>query len=545
MSPVRRWGWLVAVATMLVLATAGPASAHAELIRTDPAQGAVLDEAPDVVTFTFNEAVRGVPDGVEVFDAEGNPLSSSSRTRDKELLVTLDGEVGDGSLVVAWRVVSADGHPISGALTFAIGAPSPAVATPDVDDQGDDVPLALSLAHWPAYAGLLLAVGLVWFAVLLLPRGLDRLDRVWQGLRRTARGSAVVAAAAWLVAVPLTARYLRGGGSLLDGATWRALPVEEVVLTSVTVAAVLTAAWLLPAASGRTARHGLAAAAGLVALAPLPLSGHTRAENEAVLVMAVDALHLVAGAVWLGGLVGLALTLPSLAGRQEAAAALISRFSTAAATVLAGLVLSGAFLAWRIVGSWAGLVDNGYGQLLLVKIGVACVAASLAAYNRLRLLPRVRQAAGFHDRVGAGRSLSRTATLEAVALVVVLLVTGFLVQKSPPREGAVPTTGTAQTAQAAIGDLDAYVTLSPATAGTNTVTLRLRDSAGEPAEGIELPRVRITSANLGGDVPLARTEPGTYQGRVIIPSGGLWQVQVSVRTGEFDNPVASVEFEVG
>jgi copper transport protein len=216
--------------------------------------------------------------------------------------------------------------------------------------------------------------------------------------------------------------------------------------------------------------------------------------------------------------------------------------------VLAVLVLSGAFLAWRIVGSWDALVTNGYGQLLLVKIGVAAVAAAIGAYNRLRLLPRFTGAAGFHDRVATARSLSRTTSLEAATLVAVLLVTGFLVSKSPPRgDLARPATpaGAAQTVRTGLGDLEAFITLSPTTTGMNTVTLRLADAAGEPAAGVEPPQVRIVSGQLAGDVPLVRIEPGTYQGRVVIPSDGIWQVQVSLRLSKFDNPVASVDFEVG
>lgn len=548
MRVARRWVGIAAVAAVLVLAWAAPASAHAELIETDPAEGSVLEVAPDVVRLTFNEPVRGVPDGVQVFDAEGEPLASSSRTSDNYLLVTLDEDITDGTVVVAWRVVSADGHPIAGTLSFSVGAPSESVDAPFVDTPEDGVPVALSLSRWPAYAGLLLAVGLVWFATILLPSGLDKLDRAWRRLRRTARLAAGVSATAWVVGLPLTALYLRGTGprTLLDAATWRSLPAEEVVITAATVVGVLAAAWLLPRDRAWSSRHQLAALAGLLALAPLPLSGHTRAETETALVVGVDWLHLVAGSVWLGGLVGLGLTLPGLAGRREAAAALVSRFSTAAAAVLAALVLSGAFLAWRIVGSWDALLTDGYGQLLLVKIGVAALAVAIAAYNRFRLLPRMSTAAGFHDRFDATRALSRTAGVEAMALVGVLLVTGFLTQKSPPTEGlpTAPVAG-AQTQRADLGDLEAVVTISPATAGMNTLTLRLRDEDGAAAEGAELPRVRLTSDDLAGDVPLARIEPGTFQGRIVIPREGTWQVQVSLRLSKFDNPVARLEFHVG
>ena len=123
---------------VLALGTAAPASAHATLISTDPAQGAVLDAAPERIVFTFDESVVGVPDGVQVFDAQGAPVTSSAAVSGPELSVRLTEPVGDGTLVVAWRVVSEDGHPISGSLSFAIGAPSATVTSPE--DSAPGVP---------------------------------------------------------------------------------------------------------------------------------------------------------------------------------------------------------------------------------------------------------------------------------------------------------------------------------------------------------------------------------------------------------------------
>lgn len=546
--PRQTWAWslVAAVVAALVLALAPPAAAHAALVDTDPDEGAVLESAPDVIRLTFNEAVQGVPGGVQVFDAAGEEIASSSHTRDADLLVTLDEEVGDGSLVVAWRVVSVDGHPIAGTLTFAIGAPSPTVDAPVFDASATDVPLALSLTRWPAYAGLLLAVGLVWFAGLVLPPTLDRLDRVRRRLRSTARTAAVVAAVAWLVGLPLTALYVRGTGpsTLADAATWQALPAEEAVLTAASVVALVAAVATLPARATDDNRPVLAALAGFVALVPLPLSGHTRAAAQTELVVAVDGLHLVAGAAWLGGLVGLALTVPALAGRHDAMAGLVSRFSAVAASALGTVVLAGAFLAWRLVGSWSELFASDYGRVLLVKIALVALAVAVAAYNRVSLVPRIRGAAGFHDRAAAARTLARTASTEASLLLAVLLVTGFLVNNNPPSGPQAGTPPTSQTARTTLGDLQAVVTLDPATSGMNTVTVRIRDGAG-PADGSARPRVRITSGNLGGSVPLERVGPGSFQGRVVIPRDGIWEVQVSLRLSRFENPVASVEFHVG
>ena len=90
------------------------------------------------------------------------------------------------------------------------------------------------------------------------------------------------------------------------------------------------------------------------------LVGHTRAFTPSPLLVAADVLHVGAGAVWLGGLVGLVLSLRALAGRELLAAAqVLARFSTLAGGLLLAVAATGTFLAWRIVGSWGGLVADG------------------------------------------------------------------------------------------------------------------------------------------------------------------------------------------
>jgi copper transport protein len=535
---------VAAVAAVLVLAAAPPAAAHASLVDTDPDEGAVLETAPQVIRFAFDEPVRGVPGGVQVFDAAGQGIASSSLTRDKQLLVTLDQRVADGTLVVTWRVVSEDGHPLAGTLTFSVGAPSPGVRPPGA--AGTHVPVALSIARWPAYAGLLLAVGLVWFSAFVLPLDRRRLERAGLRVRETARGAAGVAVVAWLVGLPLTGAYLRGTGvgTVFEAATWQALPTDEVVLTLTCVAALVASVALLPVVPADVTRPVLAAVAGFLALAPLPLSGHTRAIADAELVVAVDAVHLVAGATWLGGLVGLAFTLGALPARPEAAAAIVGRFSSMAAATLAALVLSGAFLAWRLVGSWGELFASDYGRVLVLKIGLAAVAVAIAGYNRFRLVPRIHTSSGFQDTMVLSRLLARTARAEAGALVAVLLVTGFLVHNNPPASGVSDVAPVAQIRRTSLAELQAVVTLDPAAAGMNTLTLEVIDADSQPTDGTEPPKVGITSGKLGGDVPLERVATGIYRGRVVIPRRGEWEVQMSLRLGTFENPVAGVAFDV-
>ena len=289
-------------------------------------------------------------------------------------------------------------------------------------------------------------------------------------------------------------------------------------------------------------------AAAIAAAAPA-LTGHTRAASPELLVIGADVLHLLAGSVWLGGLAGLALTLPDLAGRGAMAAKVLARFSTAAAGVLAALVATGSVLAWRILGSWGALLDTTYGQLLLVKIGIVLVAVAIATWNRWSLLPRLQRATKQDNRRLGVRPVVRATTVESMVLVAVLVVTGLLVDKSPesdPEPASAAAETEPDTRTTTLGDIEVRATVTPLTRGPNTVTLQLRSATGEPTEGVAPPVVRISSDQVQlGTVPLTQAVAGTYTAQVVLPAPGTWQMQVSLRISEFANPVATLEFTVG
>jgi copper transport protein len=534
----------VAVAAVLLLGPAGPAAAHATLVSTDPAQGEVLQEAPERVVFTFDEAVRGVPDAVRVFDAEGVLVPATATVRGAELEVVPDEPLGDGTTVIAWRVVSEDGHPISGSLTFSVGAPTTGFTPPPVGPEREaDVPMALTVARGVGYVGLLLATGLVVFVALVLP------SRTPGARRRpvvVARWAGAVAAVAWLATLPLTGLYLLDGdaGSLARGSTWTSLPLLEYVVPAAVVLGVGLAVVLVgtqPPGPRRRAAALVAAGVGLLAPA---LTGHTRAATPEALVVAADALHLMVGSVWLGGLVGLALTLPALQAQAGAAAEVLSRFSTAAAGVLVALVATGSVLAWRILGSWSALLETTYGRLLLVKIGFVLVAVAIAAWNRWALLPRVQRASK-RDATRVGRPVVRAVAIEAGVLVAALMITGALVDTSPQAGATAASASGPSVPTATLGDIEVSATLTPRTRGPNTITVQLRSAAGEPAEGVAPPVLRMSQGELRlGAIPVTPVVPGTYTAEVVLPTAGTWRLQVSLRVSEFANPVAVLDFEV-
>lgn len=156
---------LAALVAALVVAVPLPASAHAALVGTDPRDGAVLETAPASVTLEFNEPVTRselvltAPDGSRV------PLEVSARDREVTGSVGADAEAQRGTYTIAFRVVSADGHPIAGTSEFETTSGR---AVEQVDQVQDDESFLHRHAEhlWWAVGGGLVVVGLILWPLL-------------------------------------------------------------------------------------------------------------------------------------------------------------------------------------------------------------------------------------------------------------------------------------------------------------------------------------------------------------------------------------------
>ena len=142
---------------VLVVVLATPAAAHASLISIDPADGARLDESPDVVRLTFSERVSVGLGGVRVLDADGNPVQDGAARADGEVVeVDLQPDLPDGTYVVTYRVVSADGHPVRGGSVFGVGegeVDTGALGRVDGDDDDRSWEVVGAVGRALAYAG--------------------------------------------------------------------------------------------------------------------------------------------------------------------------------------------------------------------------------------------------------------------------------------------------------------------------------------------------------------------------------------------------------
>lgn len=111
-----------ALAGLVVLTPATPAAAHNQLIETDPAPDAQLATSPDAVQLVFVEPLDPDYTTVIVNDSEQSSVDLGEQVIDGgTVTVSLPSPLPDGTYTVAYRVVSADGHPVQGAYQFSIG----------------------------------------------------------------------------------------------------------------------------------------------------------------------------------------------------------------------------------------------------------------------------------------------------------------------------------------------------------------------------------------------------------------------------------------
>lgn len=541
-APLARRARLAAVLSGLLLLLVWPAAAfgHATPIGSTPADGQIVQSAPGELTVTFTEPVTLATKGNAVLDAAGDPRPAEFTVRDTVLRIRPETTLPRGTHVVTWRVVSADSHPVSGGFTFSVGEATPgAIGVPTSQAQRELV-VVRTVVEAGRYAGVLGLAGLVAFGLLVAPAAARRHEAIARRTRRTERLLGAVAVVASVLLVPLTAVWESGGtlASVAGAEAW-----GDGMRSPAGMAALLVTLGVTAALWGRERLPVLAASGAALALASVLAVGHTRSYGPSWLVLTADLVHVSAGAVWFGGLLGLAIVLtgsPALRVGDRAAA--VTRFSTVAGVMLVALGVAGLVLFWRVAGSLPALWESDYGRAVLVKIVLLAPVVAVALWNRRVLARRLEG----RDADAAAASLRRTVGFEALVVAAVLVATGVLVGQTPPaRSEAVVQTPTVQRLDLEMGKSHRVeVVVTPVRRGPNAVQVSLTDADGAVVDLAEAPRLQIGMED--GDVgpinrALTRTAPGHWEGTAELPLPGTWTLFVAARLTRFDEPVVSGE----
>jgi copper transport protein len=408
-------GILLLAALLVALGSTNAARAHASLIRSAPADRAVVAGPPKAVMLTFNEPVsplvfRLLAPGGEATELKGVTADGST------IAVALPAGMSLGTNLLSWRVISADSHPVGGALTFSIGRPS---APPGRLPTGTDTLLrgAIWLARVLLYLGLFVGVGGAfyegWIAFAPLVARTANAARVALLVGISAAAVSVGLQGADAIAVALA--------DIGEPSIWRTGLATPYGVTL--CVAIVALALGLASMSGERVHKRLFSAVALVGVGTaLALSGHASTAGPEWVTRPAVFLHGVCIAFWVGALLPLATALRSREDCQE-----LARFSKAIPLPFAVLIATGFLLAIVQVRRLDALWTTSYGVVLIGKLILVGVLLALAVLNRW-LTPLVT--AGDAD---ANRRLVRSMLAELAIIALILGLVASWRFTPPPR----------------------------------------------------------------------------------------------------------------
>jgi copper transport protein len=455
---VTRIARLSIVCALAALAAPAAAWAHATLVRTDPANGAVLAHAPHAIVVTFDDTVRVASGNTAVANAtNANVALGSARADGRTLTIRLRAHLPDGDYSARWSIVSDDGHREQGVIAFAVGAGR---ASPT-----SVLTARASLGWWAAafrllfYLGLLTAGGVAVFAA--------RTRHLTQSVRTPL--------AHLLFACLLTA-FLGASGTV------HAAPsgTRNALVLDIALGLALAGAAAAALAPREKRLLPIACACALALLATPTLSGHALDRNQPKwLSIPADLAHVAGAAVWLGGLVALLVVVPRMDARAEATRRISAAAFAAVPLLAAGGLLRAATELTAVHQAWS----TSYGRALLVKTAFFLPLLALGGLNRIRVaVPRVRA--------------------EVALIAVVVGAVAILVQLKPGRDVTTSCAAPVSTLPPRNAVVDAHEVGDFAvgiarSANETSVTVLGPDGTGANGRSVTVDGARATSCGAG------------------------------------------------
>ncbi len=500
-----------------VLSPATVSFAHAGLLGSEPAASSVLAESPTEIVLRFDESLEAVFESIRILDPTGALVVAADAQRDEVDHSIVRGKIPvlkDGTYVVEWRVTSADGKPVSGAFQFSVGTNQDDVT--DIVDDFLDASHAESsgstlsiLLRWIVFVGSIVLIGSL-VLMSLIARADDLDER-----------SAIVVWGAWLLATIGSAVSLFDYGSNATGANFfNPSLIGQTMQTTygrMTSLRLLILAFLAVVIFRR--RHlsqsrwsaTVLTASALITLT-FSLSGHAVVQSPAALGVLIDAVHLTAASVWIGGVVMLGIGGTSWYLDHDGRA--IRRFSRLAGWCVPTVVVSGVAQAWLMMGGFGSLFDTAYGRTLLVKTSAVLMVIALGLL--LRVTIRARGAA----------SAKRIVGVETIIGIVVIAITSLLVG-TPTRE--VPTTKPFTVALVR-DSVVANITITPARVGRAEVHITVVPPGGAFEQFASVTaRMSLPERNIPNtSIELTKVGPNHFTGIADITYPGEWHLDVII-----------------
>lgn len=532
---VKRLVAAVAVAVGVVaFATPGVANAHAILESSSPSSSQVLSSQPTQITLTFNEEIESKLGNIRLFNADQKEIRIDKTERsaaDNRTAFANLPELKNGVYIVVWRVVSADGHPVNGAFPFEIGTASSGSAQKLLSNVLKGIESNSNLGNPLALARLLSFLG----AVVLI----GMVSITWgSSLVRTERAIRVFRYAAIALGVgSLLVLLLQGPYSA--GASWGQIfnltLLNDVLRTRLGVAAlirtVIACEWLLITyvitREDTALWKNITVFTSFISIATFSVSGHPSAASNALLYIAVDAVHLTAIALWVGGVISLALLIGVEDLNDET-----RRFSRIATYAMPVAVVTGVVQSLHLLPSVKSAADTEYGRLLIAKVVLVAITIVIGAAARKKL------------QVSDATNIKRHVRRESVIVLVVVALTSLMVGTSPTKSAnAVPKSFSITMVQQ---DVVADFSINPSKKGPAEVHAIFTPPGGNLKPVVDAKLVISLPSRDIPNIPLELVEigPNHWSGVIELPFAGEWTLQARVSPTATETLLYSTKFTV-
>jgi len=617
-SKVRRF-FLIALPLALLLAFFFPAtaSAHAILLRSDPAKDAVLNAPPQQVRMWFTEDLNPVFTTAVVVNANNQRVDRQdahvSSNDTKEMDVTLTSNLPPAVYIVIYRTDSADdGHILRGSFIFTVAQPNGTVPTlngnsiPGQNVLGGgnltgqftgqlDVPTTFNLimVTLVELAAIFWVAGQLWlmFVLQLAPADDAELKTIHQQVqqrfeRRWSIPALLVLLLANIGVLVGQALNITGGqwggalapqllGELVSsgrfGTFWT---LREVVIVVALVVALYMVLFKQRPQLVNSILPSVNLLLGSILLIAITMSGHAAAVGSNIVVYAVllDWLHLLAAALWVGGMMYIATTyLPVLKRRPiaERAHSLITLLPYYSPLAIAGVIImaiTGPFSATVHLSSLQQLLTTAYGRALTVKILLVGALFITSAIHVGLIRPRLAkeykkyayalEGVTFNQaqqvKMREGRLARHTLRLSeilrwepliGVAIIVCVglmnVFAGTLSPIAAAQQHPTTSTGTTQAFNTTVRTTDNKFTVklnvNPNRFGTNIFTVTVIDSStGKPTTdvGVSL-YTTMLDMDMGTDAVNLRPDgKGHFSSPGDLSMSGDWQIRIQIRTAD-------------
>ncbi|WP_445490924.1 copper resistance CopC/CopD family protein [Niallia sp. 03133] len=528
----------------------GNASAHAYIIKSNPSESESLDSAPTAVTIEFNEKIQTGFTNITVLDSSGKRVDKKKAVVDKKtgkiVSAALQNDLPDGVYSIEWRVLSADGHSVSGIIPFCIGElPKGTTLSNKQYTIDKSTTIVVALNKVLLYTGFCLYMGILLFYTMWFQNKqyADKLRARTQKITLFALVCLILSIVSFLIIQTETNAGISFFESLRpiywletlkntkEGAIW----IIQLLLLIILLSAQhiihhkdlyrKKRFWLIPA---------FAFAGIMISKAFI---GHPSSSPYNIIAIMMDFLHMLGASIWLGGIMAIVLLLPDgvfakQGEKHDMYWRTVQNFSHWALFSVAAAALSGAINASLLIPDFHSLVATSYGIVLLIKIALVLLMICFGSYHLISrtLLSRVDY-------------FKKSIKIEMSIGVLVLVLTGFFTQLQTP----ILLIDKAFYGEAeVVYNVNMSLSITPKkTDVQNEFEVLVFDNNHKPVNKIEQITINLKQEDQNHSFSLTKTKDGKYTAENLqLNQPGKWKAVVHLLTEDLNSYDIPFSFQV-